>query len=135
MREIAKNKPELNHLTFIDGDMDTFPKPSFAIDTIVSSFVFHHLNTDEKTKVIQQYYDLLPSGGKIIFGDTMFLSEASHMKKITAALSENKPNLAEDLQREFYPLIPDVENYFANAGFTTRFIQMNSYVWIVEAKK
>ncbi|MDF2557477.1 MAG: hypothetical protein K0R71_1305 [Bacillales bacterium] len=135
MREIANNKPELQHITFIDGDMEHFPKPNFIIDTIVSTFVFHHLNGDEKQRVIQQYYDLLPPGGKIIFGDTMFLSEASHFKKINTALEENKLNLAKDLQREYYPLIPDIETYFTNAGFTTRFIQMNSYVWIVEAQK
>ncbi|GGE79528.1 hypothetical protein GCM10007140_31410 [Priestia taiwanensis] len=135
MRQIATSKEELRTVTFIDGDMENFPLPDFPIDTIVSTFVFHHLTDIEKQTAIKKYYDLLELGGKIIFGDTMFLSKDVHHEKITKAYARNHQNLAEDLQREYYPLLPNMERYFRENGFTTRFQQMNEYVWIVEAVK
>ena len=74
MRQVAEAKPELSQVTFIDGDMEQFPQINFPIDTIVSSYVFHHLNETEKQRVIKRYKALLSEGGKVIIGDTMFLS-------------------------------------------------------------
>ena len=135
MRAIAREKTLLKDVTFLPGDMEHFEKPLASIDTIVSNLVFHHLTAAEKEQVIKQYNQLLPIGGKIIFGDTMFLSQASYDKILAAVKSAGLENLAADLEREYYPLIPEVEAYFSDNGFQTTYQQMNRFVWIVSAEK
>lgn len=135
MIAIAKAKQILKDQEFIEGDLEVFPLPNEPIDTVASSFVFHHLTEMEKEKVIRMYSDILPVSGKVIIGDTMFLSFESFKAILNDAYETGKLELAEDLEREYYPLISDLENYFRRAGFKTQFIQMNKFAWILEATK
>lgn len=135
MITIAQNKETLKNQVFIEGDLEVFSLPNERIDTIASSFVFHHLTEIEKEKVIRMYADILPVNGKVIIGDTMFLSSKSFEAILNDAYETGKLELAEDLEREYYPLMSDLENYFRTAGFTTQFVQMNKFAWILEATK
>ena len=65
----------------------------------------------------------------------MFQTKKALDEKVQYALEKNYADLAADLVREYYPLIPTMEEAFRTAGFTANFIQMNDYVWIVEATK
>lgn len=135
MRRIAERKPLLQHLTFLEGDMENFPELPEAVDTIVSNLVFHHLTAAEKKQAIKRYYQLLPKGGKIIFGDTMFLSQATYAKILTEKKALGENDLVADLEREYYPLMEEVEENFTENGFQTMYRQMNRFVWLVIAKK
>lgn len=135
MRQIAAHKPRLRFVEFIEGDMENFPKPAKPIDTIVSNLVFHHLSANEKERAIGEYRKLLPVGGQIIFGDTMFLSKETYAKILAEEDALGRQALVEDLQREYYPLVTELEEYFSNNGFQTIFQQMNRFVWIVKATK
>ncbi len=135
MREVAQEKAALKHVTFIDGDMETFPVLSESFDSIVSSYVFHHLNEEEKQRAIAKYATMLPVGGKVIFGDTMFLSLDHKAATIQQAHQQGYIRLSEDLEREYYPLIPDIDRYFRHHGFHIRFKQINAFVWLIEAIK
>lgn len=134
MRKLAQGKKALKDLTFFDGDMENFPELPEAIDTIVSNLVFHHLTDAEKKRAIKRYSQLLPEGGKIIFGDTMFLSQDTYVKLLTEKKSLGEENLAADLEREYYPLIADLEEHFTENRFQTMYRQMNRFVWLVIAK-
>lgn len=134
MRELAQMKL-LGTVDIIDGDMQEFPEPSFEVDTIVSSYVFHHLTGEEKADVLKKYAALLVDGGKVIFADTMFIDQKTYDEKKEAAKRNQYHDLNEDLNREYYPLIPDLYHAFHEAGFQVSFTQMNPYVWIVEGKK
>ncbi|BCA86496.1 putative methyltransferase YrrT [Enterococcus saigonensis] len=135
MRALAQSKPELATVEFLAGDMENFPLPNRNIDTIAANFVFHHLNGIEKKRALKKYAALLPQGGKVIIGDTMFVSQLRFDAIITAAIAAGKQTLASDLQREYYPLLPDLENYFHEAGFAVKFWQINTFAWIAEAVK
>lgn len=135
MREIAQRKPALTNVTIIDGDMEVFPMFSEPIDTIVSSYVFHHLTESEKQRSIAKYAALLPVGGKVIFGDTMFLSLDHKEAMVNKAINQGYLRLSADLKREYYPLVPDIERYFRQHGFRIRFKQINAFVWLIEAIK
>lgn len=134
MRQLADAKP-MGTVEIIDGDMQSFPLPPYNINTILSSYVFHHLNADEKADVLHHYYDLLEEGGNVVFADTMFIDQDSYDQKIAEAAQNQFFDLEEDLNREYYPLIPDLYHYFKDAGFSVSFTQMNPFVWIVEGKK
>lgn len=134
MRRIAENKPNLAGVTFMEGDLEQFPLPK-RVDTIVSNLVFHHLSSVEKQRALMRYHELLPTGGQVIFGDTMFLSQASYDRIVEEAKAAGHQNLVADLQREYYPLMGDLEEMFRRAGFDTSYQQMNRFVWIVDAIK
>ncbi|EDP67560.1 hypothetical protein CAT7_05413 [Carnobacterium sp. AT7] len=134
MRKIAKTKLP-NEIVIYDGDMQQYPSPTKQLDTIVSSYVFHHLTDKEKSLALKDYANQLEVGGKVIFADTMFESQATNEQAIAQAKQKQFYALAKDLEREYYPLIPTLKELFEQAGFRVAFHQMNEYVWIVEGTK
>ncbi|KMY50886.1 class I SAM-dependent DNA methyltransferase [Peribacillus loiseleuriae] len=133
MREKAFEK--LQHRTdIVDGDFFEFPKLE-NVDSIISTYAFHHLNDVEKTKAIAIYSQLLKTGGKIVFADTMYLTKEHHKQAILDAKSSGYHNLANDLSTEYYTTIPFLEDILKENGFTVSFDKCNSFVWIMEAEK
>lgn len=132
MLEIAREK--LPELKLMEGDFITFPKLPSLVDNIVSTYAFHHLTDDEKGIAIKHFVKILSANGKVVFGDTMFKSEADKKLIIKEAKDKGFTALAEDLQREYYPTIDVVRNIFHINNFDVMFKQMNDFVWIVVAK-
>lgn len=133
MREIALKK--LNEkVNILDGDFLAFP-PIESIDTIVSTFAFHHLTDKEKAKAITKYAKLLKTGGKIIFADTMYLSDEKYKQAIEDAKSANYLALVKDLQTEYYSTIPYLQKILKKNGFNVTFYRCNDFVWIMNAVK
>lgn len=135
MRQLAQEKLPKT-LTLIDGDMQRFPLPDFPIDTIVSSYVFHHLTDTEKAEAMRNYVDLLEENGKVIFADTLFVSQQAFDQMIEQAEDLQYHELVADLKREYYSLLENMYSIFKQAGLTKiSFTQMNEFVWIVEGRK
>lgn len=132
MRELAENK-KIN-ATFVDGDFLTFPAID-QVDTIVSTYAFHHLTDEEKSVAIKGYGNLLPKGGKIVFADTMFENEEVYEQTIEEAVKIGHLKLAEDLRTEYYSTIPYFTHVFEKNGFVITFKRCNTFVWIIEAIK
>ena len=132
MRELAENK-KIN-ATFVDGDFLAFPAID-QVDTIVSTYAFHHLTDEEKSVAIKGYGNLLPKGGKIVFADTMFENEEVYEQTIEEAVKIGHLKLAEDLRTEYYSTIPYFTHVFEKNGFVITFKRCNTFVWIIEAIK
>ncbi|KKI90340.1 SAM-dependent methyltransferase [Bacillus sp. SA1-12] len=133
MRKIANEK--LNgKVKIVDGDFLNFPKPEY-VDSIVSTYAFHHLTNEEKTKAIDTFGRLLKSGGKLVFADTIFTTNDDHKKAIKEAKTEKFFTLAEDLQREYYTTIPFLQQILEINDFQVSFHRCNRFVWIIEALK
>ncbi|RDW18161.1 SAM-dependent methyltransferase [Oceanobacillus arenosus] len=133
MLDIAKRK--LPELTLLEGDFLTYPAVEVPINTIVSTYAFHHLTDDEKATAVRQFQEVLQHNGRVVFGDTMFASEQSKQAMIRDAEDKGFSALAEDLQREYYPIINTMETIFSTHGFDVAFKQMNNFVWILTAIK
>ncbi|HSJ36923.1 MAG TPA: class I SAM-dependent methyltransferase [Planococcus sp. (in: firmicutes)] len=132
MRKATEKK--LKNAAIIDGDfldfeIDEHPK------SFVSSYAFHHLTDAEKARAFQLYSDILPTGGKVVFADTIFESQGAKHDKIEYEESRGHVNLVEDLNREYYTTIPAMQELIENAGFTVEFTQLNSFVWLIDATK
>jgi putative AdoMet-dependent methyltransferase len=133
MRIIGQQKLG-ERVTFIDGDFLDF-KLDETVDTIVSTYAFHHLTDEEKGKAFGIYGNLLAQGGKIVFADTVFATEQHYQAAIDQASDRGYLNLAEDLKREYYTTLDVLEELLTTEGFSVQFRQMNSFVWIMEATK
>lgn len=133
MRSIAAAK--LPELTVLEGDFLDYPSLPSDVETIVSTYAFHHLTDEEKDIAIKQFSALLPAEGKIIFGDTIFQSEAHKQKAIDDARKKGFADLAEDLEREYYTTIPVIQTIFNTHKFDVTFKQMNDFVWLIKAER
>ncbi|MCU9613578.1 class I SAM-dependent methyltransferase [Caldibacillus lycopersici] len=133
MRKIAKQK--LPHLQIMEGDFLAYPKISEPIETIVSTYAFHHLTDEEKQTAIKRYANMLSTGNKIVFADTMFVSDQAKQEMIDQAKINQFHRLAEDLQTEYYTTLPILEEFFQLENFTVHFTKKNPFVWILEAVK
>ncbi|KAB2330135.1 methyltransferase domain-containing protein [Cytobacillus depressus] len=133
MREIALEKLS-GKASILDGDLLDFPSIA-PVDTIVSTYAFHHLTDEEKAKAISIYSNILKTGGKIVFADTMYPSNIEYEQAIQNAKAANFLALAEDLQTEYYSTIPYLQRILEENGFFVTFHRCNDFVWIMNAVK
>ncbi|GMB07538.1 putative AdoMet-dependent methyltransferase [Thermolongibacillus altinsuensis] len=134
MREKALEKLG-DSVSIQDGDFLNFPLPDEPIDTIVSTYAFHHLTDEEKEQAIGKYGKLLCKGGKIVFADTAFADQEAFKQMIIEAKERGFYQLAEDLEREYYTTLPALEKMFTKHGFSVTFTSLNRFVWLMEAVK
>jgi putative AdoMet-dependent methyltransferase len=133
MRKIAIAKLG-EQAAIAEGDFLSYPAGE-PVDTIVSTYAFHHLTDEEKNEAAASYSHLLATGGKIVFADTMYESEEAYKKAISDAEEQGFHNLAEDLQREYYTTIPVLRNILEQNGFKANFSRCNDFVWLMEGEK
>jgi putative AdoMet-dependent methyltransferase len=133
MREKAlKRNPKLK---LHDGDFLSFPQPDKEIDTIVSTYAFHHLTDEEKDTAVGHYSQLLRKDGKIVFADTAFLHDTDKRDRHEKVKNQGYINLLNDLQSEYYTTLGVLEEIFKKHGFDISFEKLNEYVWLMEAVK
>ena len=132
MREATARK--LPGIQLMDGDFLEFDAKLEA-KTFVSTYAFHHLTDEEKARAFRLYAEKLPAGGKVVFADTVFESDSAKQQKIEFETSRGYVNLVEDLNREYYTILPVMKELIETAGFTVEFTQLNEYVWLIDATK
>jgi putative AdoMet-dependent methyltransferase len=134
MRKKAREKLG-DKVLIVDGDFLQFPLPPKPIDTVVSTYAFHHLTDEEKGEAIAKYSQLLKKGDKIVFADTAFRDRQAFQRAIEEARERGFHNLADDLGREYYTTLDVLTKLFKENGFTVTFTQKNAFVWVMEAVK
>lgn len=132
MREATAEK--FPQLELLDGDFLEFEQ-TVEVKTFTSTYAFHHLTDAEKAQAFKLYADKLPSGGKVVFADTVFKSEEAKQQMIEFEESRGYANLVEDLNREYYTTLPVMKELIEAAGFDVEFTQLNNYVWLIDATK
>ncbi|ASK60907.1 SAM-dependent methyltransferase [Virgibacillus phasianinus] len=133
MRKIAVSK--IPELPVYEGDFLTFPNMDNSIDTIVSTYAFHHLTDEEKDEAIAKFFKVLTKRGKVVFADTMFESSIAKENIIEEANKKGFADLIEDLNREYYSSIGTMQELFEKNQFHVTFKKMNEFVWLVIAEK
>lgn len=133
MRKIARGK--IPHAPVLDGDFLNYPPIEEPIHTIVSTYAFHHLTDNEKKDALRQFSELLPSGGKVIFADTVFETEETRHTVMRKVERQGYVNLLNDLKSEYYPTLDVMTHLFEEQGFQVTFLQLNEFVWLIDAVK
>ena len=131
---IQKAQKKLPDLSVLKGDFMQFPAVDH-VNTIVSTYAFHHLTDYEKAMALHTYAKLLPPHGKLIFADTIFHSEQSKKDMIDLAKKNNYHRLATDLETEFYTTSSALINMCEEAGFQCILTPRNTFVQLLIAKK
>ncbi|MCG3089731.1 class I SAM-dependent DNA methyltransferase [Sporosarcina cyprini] len=133
MREKVLQK--LPDLDVVDGHFLEFPEPSVQVGTMVSTYAFHHLTDEEKAEALVNFHRLLRQNGRIVFADTVFMTELAKEQKIEESEQKGYFRLARDLRTEYYSTIPSLMEMFHTAGFDVKFEQQNDFVWLMDATK
>lgn len=131
----AKAKIKFPNLKLVDGDFLQFPKPEETVDTIVSTYAFHHLKDEEKAEAVRNYSQWLPKDGKIVFADTVFENEYRRKQIIERVKEQGYDHLLNDLQTEYYPMLDPLKQMFSVNGFEVEVSSLNHYVWFIHAVK
>jgi putative AdoMet-dependent methyltransferase len=119
----------------LDGDFLQFPSIPDQLDTIVSTYAFHHLTDAEKEQAIASYSTLLGAGGQIIFADTVFQNEEVRKQFESDAEQAGYLKLLHDLQSEYYTTLDVLEKICKHYGLSVTFQPLNRYVWLMHARK
>lgn len=127
-------KRELD-VVLLDGDFLQFPELPEQVDTIVSTYAFHHLTDEEKEQAIAAYESLLGENGKIVFADTAFRHAEDRQQTEVSAEKAGYLNLLHDLQTEYYTTLDILDTIFTKYGFSVTFSKLNRFVWLMEAVK
>ena len=133
MRLIAKNR--FPSVEIKEGDLLLFETAGVPIDTIVSAYNLHRLTDVAKGEALKKYSELLSTTGKIIFADTVFVTEEAKRAQIVKERSRGFHKVADDLEREYYTTLPVIMSLFIDAGFEVACKQLNDYVWLIDATK
>ena len=128
MLDIAKNKLGIyENIIFIKNDLLGFfdnLNNDTQIDTIISTYAIHHLTQKEKHLLFKKIFNILPKGGKIIFGDLMFKN-----KEYEIRMKTKYPDLVEDFNDELYWYIDDESKKLKSLGFEIEIEQFSDLSW------
>ena len=87
-------------------------------DRIVSAYVFHHFNLDEKIRILVHLLPYLVATGWIVLGDIAFPD--------TAALEKAKVDTGDGWEDEYYWILSESTPALTRAGFRVEYLQVSS---------
>jgi len=118
MLEKARQKLPGSHLVHHDlrGDWPTELNRPF--DRIVSAYVFHHFELDEKIHILRGLLPHLAPNGRIIIGDIAFQNAAAQEKM--------KIGIGGEWEQEFYWLADESLSALQEAGIHVEYTQVSS---------
>ncbi len=88
-----------------------------SFDLIVSAYVFHHFNLEEKVAIVQKMINHLKPGGKLLIGDIAFPDNAS--------FAQTKERLGDEWEEEYYWIASETLAAFKEKGIKVEFIQVS----------
>ncbi|WP_099211995.1 class I SAM-dependent methyltransferase [Thermococcus henrietii] len=110
----------------LGGHFLRIPLPDGSVDTVITTYAFHHVPDEEKRDAIKEMLRVLRPGGKIIIADVMFESEEAKR------LIGEEDGLAEEIGDEYFTTVEGLGRICAGLGLECRFERLNRYVWIAE---
>lgn len=88
-------------------------------ERIVSAYVFHHFNLDEKVRLVQRLVsELLLPGGRLVIADITFPDGSAQEK--------TRGELGEAWEQEFYWIADEAQATFRQVGLRVEYLQVSS---------
>lgn len=116
---LEKAKAKLPQARFIQHDLRSGPPPELdrRMDRIVSAYVFHHFDLDEKIRIIHDLAGRLTPGGWIVLADIAFPDMPS--------LEQVRIAAGEEWEQEFYWLASEALPALERAGCQVAYQQVS----------
>lgn len=113
------------------GTFLELPLQKASIDTIVSSYAFHHCNENEKTSALKEMDRALKPNGRIIITDLMFYDNTERKNFEASAAKEE----LDDLQDEFFSTVVNLKAQGQSLGYSCSWEQIDALIWMVVLTK
>ena len=117
MLEKARQKLPTAHFTLHDLRTDLPTELERPFDRIVSAYVFHHFELDEKVRILRRLLPSLAPDGRMLIGDIAFRNQA--------ALEQVKAEVGETWEDEFYWLVNEAIPALEIAGMQVKYQQVS----------
>jgi putative AdoMet-dependent methyltransferase len=106
------------HFLLHDLHMELPAEFTRPFDRIVSAYVFHHFELDEKVRILHSLLPHLASGGRMVIGDIAFRDQA--------ALEKVKGEAGDEWEEEYYWLADEALKALEKAGLPTWYMQVSA---------
>lgn len=126
MLRVAKHK--YPNLKVRLGEFLKIPFNDKVFDIIVSTYAFHHLNSEEKSLAIKEMIRVLKDNGKIVIGDLMFknrIEEEGILKELTEAQ-------VDEIKDEYYSYIDELESEFMKYNKKLNYEKIDRFISVIE---
>ncbi len=127
---LAKAKRKLPQMCLFQADLRTDwpPELNRRFDRIISGYVFHHFELDQKVQIIAELASQrLNPGGRIIIADIAFTNQN--------ALEKEKLVAGDEWDDEFYWLAEETLPALQNTGLKAKFHRVSSCAGVFEITK
>lgn len=114
----ARQKLPAAHFVLHDLRANFPPELNRPFDRIVSAYVFHHFELDEKIRILRGLLPRLAPGGRLVIGDIAFAN--------IAALERVKAEAGDEWEDEFYWLVDEALVALEKAGVQAEYSQISS---------
>lgn len=122
-------------IKFKFGNFLDVPFIENEFDMIVSTYAFHHLTAHEKRKALDIMLKYLKPNGKIIIADLMFLNNERKEECRRKFENENRLDLWEEIDDEYYTIIEDFKSYAEFCGCNFYYEHLKNFTWLIEIKR
>jgi len=118
MLALARQKIPSAHFYLHDLHNPLPAELDHSFDRIVSAYVFHHFNLEEKIRILARLLPHLAPAGRIVLGDIAFPD--------TAALEKVKTAAGREWEDEFYWIIGESTAALEKIGLKVKYTQVSS---------
>jgi putative AdoMet-dependent methyltransferase len=122
-----KLKVELKKGSFID-----IPYPDKFFNKVVTCFVFHHLDNDEKNQAIKEIFRVMTTKGAFVIADFMYLNPLEHQNQRKWFLDNNRSDMIEEMDDENFTNIEWLNEIANKNGREIDVIKGSTICWVVK---
>ena len=126
MLRVAKHK--YPNLKVRLGEFLKIPFNDKVFDIIVSTYAFHHLNSEEKSLAIKEMIRVLKDNGKIVIGDLMFKNRVEE-EWVLKELTEVQ---VDEIKDEYYSYIDELESEFMKYNKKLNYEKIDRFISVSE---
>ena len=126
MLRVAKHK--YPNLKVRLGEFLKIPFNDKVFDIIVTTYAFHHLNSEEKSLAIKEMIRVLKDNGKIVIGDLMFKNRVEE-EWVLKELTEVQ---VDEIKDEYYSYIDELESEFMKYNKKLNYEKIDRFISVIE---
>lgn len=128
---LKEAKKKCKNVQLRKGDFLNLPLESKSCDAIVTSYAFHHCDSQEKKLAIEEMNRVLKSEGTIVITDLMF--ENQNARSLFEANCSEKERI--DLEDEYFGNVDEVSEILEELEFNCEAEQIDELIWSITACK